>query len=110
MKMILLFPFLINLTLITTRTLDSITSISITDKSSTLIHDIFYSNDEYTLLLDNKIMKGTYGSDNFQEFTVNGIGQYSSVIKFDNYYAIACSENFFVGLYSSNLNLLNSIK
>ena len=54
-------------------------------------------------------MKGTYGSDNFQEFTVNGIGQYSSVIKFDNYYAIACSQNFFVGLYSSNLNLLNSI-
>ena len=54
-------------------------------------------------------MKGTYGSDNFQEFTVNGIGQYSWVIKFDNYYAIACSENFFVGLYSSNLNLLNSI-
>ena len=55
-------------------------------------------------------MEGTYGSDNFQEFTVNRIEQYSSVIKFDNYYAIACSENFFVGLYSSNLNLLNSIK
>ena len=31
------------------------------------------------------------------------------MIKFDNYYAIACSENFFVGLYSSNLNLLKNI-
>ena len=113
MNMILLFTVLIKLTLITEINLQSITTKTIKSFPSTLIYDVYYSSSDYTLLLQNKIIKGTYNSDSFQEYSYTNIGSaISSVIKIDNYYAVACFGEYLLGLFSissSNLNLEGNI-
>ena len=107
MNMILLFTVLIQLTLITEINLQSITTKTIKSFPSNLMYDVYYSSSDYTLLLQNKIIKGTYNSDSFQEYSYTNIGSaISSVIKIDNYYAVACFGDNLLGLFSiSSSNL-----
>ena len=109
-KIFFIYSILIKLTL--EQTINSVFSeISKSTQSNGPILDAYFGSDDYTLLGTNKIIKGTYNSESFTEYSGTSLAftEKSAVIKINNYYAVACFGENIIGLFSVDSGTLDLI-